>query len=63
MTLPFECVIFLRITLPFFFVFFLRLAMNKAFFPCKLLCLGAVNLPIKHASGKHNLQEIVSDKR
>ena len=52
MTLPFECVFF-----------FLRIAMNKAFFPCKLLCLGAVNLPIKHASGKHNIKEIVSDKR
>ena len=24
---------------------------NKAFFPHKLLCLRAVNLPIKHARG------------
>ena len=36
--------------------------MKKAFFPRKLLCLRAVNLPIKRER-KHNLQEIVSDKR
>ena len=63
MTLPFECVIFFKDYITVFFFFFLRIAINKAFFPCKLLCLGAVNLPIKHANGKHNLKEIVSDKR
>ena len=31
---------------------FLGITVNKAFFPCKLLCLRAANLPIKRARGK-----------
>ena len=33
-------------------LFFLRITMNKAFFPCKPLCLRAVNLPTERARGK-----------
>ena len=47
----------------FWLCFFSRIAMNKAFFPCKPLCLRAVNLPIKAREGKNNLQEIAFDKR